>query len=195
VPTSYLLCGKIAAGTSTLAHRLVARPLTLLISEDHWTSNKFADDLRTIGQSTTTLFGAASRCHGSAYCRYSTARPLRSIWCGPRASPTRCSRHDLQAELRERNEGWQAPVPSKQSEVRSVNELFRASRTQPGLQRHRSHSDPPPSKIDVPAGRTIAKGSATGSARFGAISRSRCAVRWALLPAAGSFCCQYREWR
>src|SRR5258707_7582217 len=47
-PTLYLLCGKIAAGKSTLARRLAARPTTLLISEDHWTSNLFADDLKTI---------------------------------------------------------------------------------------------------------------------------------------------------
>jgi predicted kinase len=48
VPTLYLLCGKIAAGKSTLARRLASRPVTLLVSEDHWTSNLFADDLRTI---------------------------------------------------------------------------------------------------------------------------------------------------
>jgi predicted kinase len=47
-PTLYLLCGKIAAGKSTLARRLAARPATLLISEDHWTSNLFSDDLKTI---------------------------------------------------------------------------------------------------------------------------------------------------
>ena len=47
-PTLYLLCGKIAAGKSTLARRLATRPATLLISEDHWTSNLFADDLKTI---------------------------------------------------------------------------------------------------------------------------------------------------
>ncbi len=47
-PTLYLLCGRIVAGKSTLARRLAARPATLLISEDHWTSNLFADDLRTI---------------------------------------------------------------------------------------------------------------------------------------------------
>jgi predicted kinase len=45
----HLLCGKIAAGKSTLARRLAARPATLLISEDHWTSNLFSDDLLTIG--------------------------------------------------------------------------------------------------------------------------------------------------
>ena len=47
-PTLYLLCGKIAAGKSTHARRLATRPATLLISEDHWTSNLFADDLKTI---------------------------------------------------------------------------------------------------------------------------------------------------
>src|SRR5258708_4200746 len=47
-PTLFLLCRKIAAGKSTLARRLAALPATLLISEDHWTSNLFADDLRTI---------------------------------------------------------------------------------------------------------------------------------------------------
>jgi len=44
----YLLCGKIAAGKSTLARRLSAHPATLLISEDHWTSQLFSGDLKTI---------------------------------------------------------------------------------------------------------------------------------------------------
>ena len=47
-PTLYFLCGKIGAGKSTLAKRLAKRPATLLISEDHWTSHLFADDLKTI---------------------------------------------------------------------------------------------------------------------------------------------------
>jgi predicted kinase len=47
-PTLYLLCGKIAAGKSTLAKRLAARPVTVLISEDHWTSNLFPEELKTI---------------------------------------------------------------------------------------------------------------------------------------------------
>lgn len=46
--TLYLLSGKIGSGKSTLARELGARPSTLLISEDHWTSTLFADDLRTI---------------------------------------------------------------------------------------------------------------------------------------------------
>ncbi|MDX8517473.1 AAA family ATPase [Mesorhizobium dulcispinae] len=48
MPTLYLLCGKIASGKSTLASRLATRPATLLISEDHWTSALFAEDLKTI---------------------------------------------------------------------------------------------------------------------------------------------------
>lgn len=47
-PTLHLLCGKIAAGKSTLAKRLAARPATVLISEDHWNSTLFPDELRTI---------------------------------------------------------------------------------------------------------------------------------------------------
>jgi len=44
----YLLCGKIGSGKSTLARTLAAKPATLLISEDHWTSTLFAGDLKTI---------------------------------------------------------------------------------------------------------------------------------------------------
>ena len=47
-PVLYLLCGKIASGKSTLARSLAARRATLLISEDHWSSTLFADDLKTI---------------------------------------------------------------------------------------------------------------------------------------------------
>ena len=47
-PVLYLLCGKIAAGKSTLAGKLAARPATVLISEDHWNSNLFADELKSI---------------------------------------------------------------------------------------------------------------------------------------------------
>lgn len=46
--TLYLICGKIGAGKSTLAKALAARPARLLISEDHWTSHLFADQLKTI---------------------------------------------------------------------------------------------------------------------------------------------------
>jgi predicted kinase len=48
VPVLYLLCGKIAAGKSTLANRLARRPATILIAEDHWTSTLFREELKTI---------------------------------------------------------------------------------------------------------------------------------------------------
>jgi predicted kinase len=47
-PVLYLLCGKIAAGKSTLSKTLAGRPGTVLISEDHWTSHLFADELKTL---------------------------------------------------------------------------------------------------------------------------------------------------
>ncbi|MBV9833590.1 MAG: ATP-binding protein [Alphaproteobacteria bacterium] len=46
--TLYLVCGKIGAGKSTLAKQLASRPGTLLISEDHWTSHLFGDQLKTM---------------------------------------------------------------------------------------------------------------------------------------------------
>jgi predicted kinase len=46
--TLYLLCGKIAAGKSTLAHRLAAQPKTLLISMDHWMPILFPTENKTI---------------------------------------------------------------------------------------------------------------------------------------------------
>jgi predicted kinase len=47
-PTLHLLCGKIAAGKSTLAKRLAARPHTVLISEDLWNATLFPDEIKTI---------------------------------------------------------------------------------------------------------------------------------------------------
>ena len=47
-PTLYMLCGKIAAGKSSLAQRLAARPATVLISEDHWNACLFHEELKTI---------------------------------------------------------------------------------------------------------------------------------------------------
>jgi predicted kinase len=48
VTTLFLLCGKIAAGKSSLAQRLADRPATVLISEDHWTAHLFAGELNSI---------------------------------------------------------------------------------------------------------------------------------------------------
>jgi predicted kinase len=46
--TLYLLCGKIAAGKSTLARRLAEHPATLLITMDPWMSILFPIENRTI---------------------------------------------------------------------------------------------------------------------------------------------------
>jgi len=48
MPTLYLLCGRIAAGKSTLAGQLAARPATLLIDQDHWMSHLYPAEVRTI---------------------------------------------------------------------------------------------------------------------------------------------------
>jgi predicted kinase len=46
--TLYLICGKIAAGKSTLARELAARPATLLITMDRWMSILFPTENNTI---------------------------------------------------------------------------------------------------------------------------------------------------
>jgi predicted kinase len=46
--TLYLLCGKIAAGKSTLARQLAARPGTLLITMDDWMSILYPTENNTI---------------------------------------------------------------------------------------------------------------------------------------------------
>jgi len=46
--TLYLICGRIAAGKSTLARRLAAQPATLLITMDHWMSTLFPTENKTI---------------------------------------------------------------------------------------------------------------------------------------------------
>jgi predicted kinase len=46
--TLFLICGKIAAGKSTLARRLAERPATLLITMDDWMSILFPTENRTI---------------------------------------------------------------------------------------------------------------------------------------------------
>ncbi len=47
-PTLYLVCGKVAAGKSTLTARLGTRPGTVLIAEDTWLEALFADRLKSI---------------------------------------------------------------------------------------------------------------------------------------------------
>ncbi|MQR01512.1 AAA family ATPase [Glaciimonas sp. GS1] len=44
----HLICGKIASGKSTLAHRLGAEPKTVLISEDEWLSQLFPGEIASL---------------------------------------------------------------------------------------------------------------------------------------------------
>jgi predicted kinase len=46
--TLHLLCGKIAAGKSTLCARLAAAPGMVAISEDFWTSRLFGEEMRDV---------------------------------------------------------------------------------------------------------------------------------------------------
>jgi len=43
-----MICGKVAAGKSTLAARLADAPMTILISEDHWTSRLYKEEMKTV---------------------------------------------------------------------------------------------------------------------------------------------------
>ena len=44
----HFLCGKIAAGKSTLAHNLAANPMTVLVSEDHWLAHLYPGEIATL---------------------------------------------------------------------------------------------------------------------------------------------------
>lgn len=46
--TLHMLCGKIAAGKSTLAAELARNPGTVLIAEDEWLSSLFADQMHSV---------------------------------------------------------------------------------------------------------------------------------------------------
>lgn len=48
MPVLHLLCGKIAAGKSTLAQSLTENPQTVLISEDRWLAALFGDQMTDI---------------------------------------------------------------------------------------------------------------------------------------------------
>jgi predicted kinase len=46
--TVHLICGKLAAGKSTLAERLAAAPGTVSISEDFWLKRLFGDEMKDV---------------------------------------------------------------------------------------------------------------------------------------------------
>jgi len=47
-PVLHLVCGKIAAGKSTLCAHLASAPETLLISEDFWLARMFPGEIKTL---------------------------------------------------------------------------------------------------------------------------------------------------
>jgi len=47
MPVLHMLCGKAAAGKSTLCERLVT-PRTIVIAQDHWMSKLYPDELQTV---------------------------------------------------------------------------------------------------------------------------------------------------
>ncbi len=47
-PMLYLICGKIAAGKSTLAAQLSLNSDTVLLSEDHWTSKLYPNQIHSL---------------------------------------------------------------------------------------------------------------------------------------------------
>jgi Predicted kinase len=48
LPVLHLVCGKIAAGKSTLTRQLANHPKTVLISEDVWLSQLYTDEIHTL---------------------------------------------------------------------------------------------------------------------------------------------------
>lgn len=46
--TLHMVCGKIAAGKSTLTAQLGSLPSTIVISEDHWLSRLYAGDMASV---------------------------------------------------------------------------------------------------------------------------------------------------
>lgn len=47
-PILHIICGKIAAGKSTLARKLADQPNTVLIGEDDWLASLFGDQMLTL---------------------------------------------------------------------------------------------------------------------------------------------------
>jgi predicted kinase len=47
-PTLHLLCGKIAAGKSTLSAKLMAAPSTILVSEDSWLAALYGEQMQSV---------------------------------------------------------------------------------------------------------------------------------------------------
>lgn len=46
--TLHLMCGKIAAGKSTLTEKLAGAPNTIVLSQDHWLARLYPGEIRTV---------------------------------------------------------------------------------------------------------------------------------------------------
>lgn len=56
-PTLHLLCGKIASGKSTLAKSLRAEHAAILLTEDHWLSRLYPDQIHSVADYVTLSRG------------------------------------------------------------------------------------------------------------------------------------------
>ncbi len=52
-PTLHLLCGKIASGKSTLANSLKREQAAILLTEDHWLSRLYPDQIHSVADYVT----------------------------------------------------------------------------------------------------------------------------------------------
>jgi len=61
MPTLHLLCGKIAAGKSTLAKELVAEHAAILLSEDTWLAQLYPGEVRVAARPAALACAHATR--------------------------------------------------------------------------------------------------------------------------------------
>jgi len=52
-PTLHLMCGKIASGKSTLANALKTQQAAILLTEDHWLSRLYPDQIHSVADYVT----------------------------------------------------------------------------------------------------------------------------------------------
>src|SRR4051794_13312841 len=78
-PVLHMLCGKAAAGKSTLCERLVT-PRTIVIAQDHWMSKLYTEELQTVADYVRLVRVSAARSArmSSTYC----APGCASSWIG-----------------------------------------------------------------------------------------------------------------
>nr|WP_256583759.1 AAA family ATPase [Pseudomonas sp. GW460-12] len=77
MPTLHLLCGKIAAGKSTLAKELVAEHAAILLSEDTWLAQLYPGEVRVAARPAALACAHATRevLQVSSQCSLNAERP------------------------------------------------------------------------------------------------------------------------